>query len=57
MPSIIKVASDPTGVNEVKAVDLNSDELTEAYTLSGVYVGRPTKPGIYVQNGQKYLVK
>ena len=48
---------DPTGVNEVKAVDLNSDELTEAYTLSGVYVGRPTKPGIYVQNGQKYLVK
>ena len=48
---------DPTGVNEVKAVDLGSDELTEAYTLSGVYVGRPTKPGIYVQNGQKYLVK
>ena len=53
----IKVISDPTGVNEVKAVELGSDELTEAYTLSGVYVGRPTKPGIYVQNGQKYLVK
>jgi hypothetical protein len=54
---IIKVASDPTGVNEVKAVELGSDELTEAYTISGAYVGRPTKPGIYVQNGQKYLVK
>ena len=53
----IKIVSGPSGVDDVKAVSLGSDELTEAYTLSGAYVGRPTKPGIYIQNGQKYSVK
>ena len=49
--------SDPTGVNTLRAVELGSDELTEAYTVGGAYVGRPTKPGIYIQNGQKYVVR
>lgn len=53
----ISIISDPSGVNELKAVTLGSGELTEAYTLGGAYVGRPTKPGIYIQNGQKYVVK
>ena len=53
----VSIIADPSGVNELKAVALGSDELTEAYTLSGAYVGRPTKPGIYIQNGQKYVVK
>jgi hypothetical protein len=53
----VSIIADPSGVNELKAVALGSDELTEAYTLSGAYVGRPTKPGIYIQNGQKYIVE
>ena len=53
----VSIIADPTGVNELKAVQLGSNELTEAHTLSGAYVGRPTKPGIYVQKGQKYIVE
>ena len=48
---------DPTGINELRGTPLDSGELTDAYTISGTYVGRPTKPGIYIQNGQKYVVK
>ena len=48
---------DPTGINELRGTTLDSGELTDAYTISGTYVGRPTKPGIYIQNGQKYVVK
>ena len=49
--------NDPTGVNTLKTVSLGSEELTEAYTVSGAYVGRPKRAGIYIQNGIKYMVK
>ena len=48
---------DPTGISDLRAVTLESNELTDAYTVDGMYVGRPTKAGIYIQNGVKYIVR
>ena len=44
----------PTGINEVRT-DGNSDGRT--YTLSGMPVENPTKKGVYIRNGKKFVVK
>ena len=50
--TITKV-KDPTGINGVsksEAVDSNV-----WYTVSGVRISKPTKHGIYIHNGKKYV--
>ncbi len=44
----------PTGINEVRT-DGNSDGRT--YTLSGMPVENPTKKGVYIRNGKKFVIK
>ncbi len=49
---------DPTGIKNVQNTE-NQSSLTDGkfYTVQGIAVDRPTKPGIYVRNGRKFVVR
>lgn len=44
-----------TGVKTIETVSANTN--AKYYTLSGMQVEKPTKAGIYIHNGKKYIVK
>lgn len=48
-----KVSDDTTAINEVESTSSNKD----IYTLNGVKVKEVTKPGLYIINGKKVMVK
>jgi arabinan endo-1,5-alpha-L-arabinosidase len=43
-----------TGISGVIA---DSDDGTQTYDLSGRSVASPKKPGIYIKNGKKFIVR
>lgn len=48
-----KVSDDTTAINEVESTSSNKD----IYTLNGIKVKEVTKPGLYIINGKKVMVK
>lgn len=48
-----KVSDDTTAINEVESTSSNKD----IYTLNGVKVKEVTKPGLYIINGKKVMVR
>lgn len=48
-----KVSDDTTAINEVESTSSNKN----TYTLNGVKVKEVTKPGLYIINGKKVMVK
>ncbi len=50
-------AKDPAAIISPKTI-LNSQVLERVFTLSGMHVnGQPTRPGIYIVNGKKTVIK
>lgn len=49
-------AKDPTAISP-KTV-LNSQVMERVFTLGGIHVnGQPTRPGMYIVNGKKTMIK
>ena len=51
---LVEPKEDLTGINDVK---VNSDQPDVYYNLRGVKIEKPTKPGIYIRNGKKIVIK
>ena len=53
--SKVPVGTDPTGIKNVDAIQKETVDDGHVYDLSGRRVQNPTKPGIYIKNGKKYV--
>ncbi len=49
------IGGDATGISEMETMTEGEDE--KWYDLRGSRIGRPTKKGLYIQNGKKFVVK
>ncbi|MBR6141712.1 MAG: hypothetical protein IKQ37_08130 [Bacteroidaceae bacterium] len=55
---IVEDAEIPDDIKEIKNEELRMKNDSSWFDLSGRKLGnRPTQPGLYIQNGKKYLVK
>ena len=56
--SLVEVLSPLSDTNSISPVVNKADDAEAPfYTISGVKVKKPTAPGIYIQNGKKFIVK
>lgn len=46
-----------TGITDIEEKDNITSQDNGYYTLNGIKIAKPTKSGIYIHNGKKYIVK
>lgn len=46
-----------TGITDIEEQDNTTSQDNGYYTLNGIKIAKPTKSGIYIHNGKKYIVK
>ena len=56
-PKLVITYTTATGINEVETVEPVAKAKDGIYTLSGVRVAKANRPGIYIINGKKVLVR
>ena len=54
LPYLYEEQKNETGIDIPAVCEASSHEV---YTLQGVRVGKPTRPGIYIRGGKKFVVK
>lgn len=53
----VEEVSGTTGVDEIMVDEANELKDNRIFNLTGIEVKNPTTPGIYIQNGKKFIVK
>lgn len=48
-----QIFGDPTGINDITVTKKDDNRI---YNLQGIEVQNPTKRGIYIRNGKKFVI-